>query len=135
MFQFSDKLCPAGNAFKTAAEQNSFNLSQKRIFYKCSEAGIIYDNFTYKASRIWQGKIVSLRLTVLLGHSPHGMEGIRAVRRAGSRPCGLSLSGCRRISERTRNARGKQSACGRPFSPGIPHSSGCTACSVGKILS
>ena len=56
MFQFSDKLCPAGNAFKTAAEQNSFNLSQKRIFYKCSEAGIIHDNVTYKASRIWQGE-------------------------------------------------------------------------------
>ena len=30
--------------------------------------------------------------------------------------CGLSLSGCRRISGRTRNAPGKQSACGRPFS-------------------
>ena len=62
-------------------------------------------------------------------------KGIGTDRRAGSRPCGLSLSGCRRISGRTRNARGKQSACGRPSSPGISHSSGCTARSVGKILS
>ena len=62
-------------------------------------------------------------------------KGIGTVRRAGSRPCGLSLSGCRRISGRTRNAREKQSACGRPSSPGISHSPGCTARSVGKILS
>ena len=38
IFEFSDKSRPTGDSFKTAAGRNSFNLSQKKIFYKCSEA-------------------------------------------------------------------------------------------------
>ncbi len=51
-------------------------------------------------------------------------KGIGTVRRAGSRPCGLSLSGCRRISGRTGKTSGKYPAlragCFPAASPVLP---------------
>ena len=74
------------------------------------------------------GKTVSLRPTAFLTHFRffwlNGMEGIGADRRAGSRPCGLSLSGCRRISGKTGKTSGKYPAlragCFPSASPVLP---------------
>ena len=67
---------------------------------------------------------LTVSLTHFLRSRLHGMEGIGADRRAGSRPCGLSLSGCRRISGRTRKTSGKYPAlragCFPSASPVLP---------------